>query len=247
MPEWFEEFFGGLYAEVMPRVFDDGATLEQVRVIKKLLRLRKGQRVLDIPCGMGRLTIPMAKTGCKLTGVDLMQPYIARAKRRAADEDLDIEFISGDMRRIDFDNVFDAAINWFGSFGYFSDAENLIFCKRVLKALKPGGSFLVETMNKSWLLSHFRSEGKHKIGDIEIEKRHRWDANTSRVEATWTFRKGRTIEKRTMKIKLLNGTGIRALLRAAGFRNIKIFPNPPTGRFTRHAVRMIAIGKRPLS
>ena len=45
MAEWFETFFDGLYARVLPKSHDDGATLEQARLIKRLLRLRKGQRV----------------------------------------------------------------------------------------------------------------------------------------------------------------------------------------------------------
>ena len=245
MSEWFEEFFDGLYGKVMPTVFDDAQSQEQAMAVKRLLKLRKGDRVLDIPCGMGRLAIPLAKKGCNVSGIDLMRPYISRAKKGALKEGVNIEFTTGDMRQIDFDNEFDFAVNWFGSFGYFSDEENLDFCKRILKALKPGGRFLVETMNKSWLLFHFRTHGVQTIGGVEIEKEHRWNKRTSRVEATWTFRKDGVIESRKMNVKVFNGTEIRSLFRSAGFQDIKLFPSPPTGRFTRHSIRMIAIAKKP--
>ena len=129
-----------------------------------MLKKRKGMKVLDIPCGMGRLTIPVAKMGLALTGVDLTESYIRRARREARKQGVDARFVCRDMRKIEFEEEFDAAFNWFTSIGYFNDAEEPAFCSRVLRALKPGGRFLVETMNKSWLLAHFLSRSGETIG-----------------------------------------------------------------------------------
>jgi 2-polyprenyl-3-methyl-5-hydroxy-6-metoxy-1,4-benzoquinol methylase len=68
--EWHETFFEGLYAQVLARSFDDARSQAEARLVKRLLRLRKRQRVLDIPCGMGRLAIPLAEMGLVVTGVD---------------------------------------------------------------------------------------------------------------------------------------------------------------------------------
>ena len=62
MAEWFERFFNGLYARVLPKSWDDAVSLDQARKVKRLLGLRKGQSCLDVPCGMGRLTIPLARS-----------------------------------------------------------------------------------------------------------------------------------------------------------------------------------------
>ena len=70
-PEWFQTFFDGLYAKVLPKTFDDPTTLRQARIIKRLLKLRKGRHVLDIPCGMGRISLPLARNRIRVTGVDL--------------------------------------------------------------------------------------------------------------------------------------------------------------------------------
>lgn len=146
--EWYRHFFDGLYAEVLPKTFDGPRTLRQARTVKRLLRVRRGQRVLDIPCGQGRLTIPLAVMGLRMTGVDLTALYIRCARRQGKRAGLDVHFLQCDMREIDFDGEFHAAFNWFGSFGYFSDADNLAFTRRVLRALRPGGRFLVEGLNK---------------------------------------------------------------------------------------------------
>lgn len=245
MAEWFEEFFDGLYAKVLPSTFDESETLEHVRIVKRLLRLGKGQRVLDIPCGMGRLTIPLARQGLTMTGVDLTASYIRRARRDARKEELEIEFVCGDMREIAFDGEFDAAFNWYGSFGYFSDAENLVFCKNVFRALKPGGRFLVDGMNKSWVLAHFRPRDERIIGGVRIVERGRWDARSGRVLSTWTFSKGHVTERRRVSMRVFNGAEMRSILRAAGFREIELFGYRPLGRFTRHSQRLIAVGRRP--
>ncbi len=245
MTEWFEKFFDGLFAKALPKWFAESETGEHVRVVKRLLRLRKGQRVLDIPCGMGRLTIPMARMGLAMTGVDLTASYLQRARRQAKREGLDIRFVRRDMREIDFEGEFDAAFNWWGSFGYFSNADNLYFCKQVFRSLRPGGKFLVEGPNKSWILSHFRPRFDQVTGGVRITVRGRWDSRSGRFLSTWTFSKGGVTERHRVTVSLFNGTEMRSLLRAAGFRDIELHGRPPLGRFTRHSPRVIAVGRRP--
>ena len=267
MAEWFENFFDGIYAKVLPKVFTEEQTLHHVRIVKRLLRLRKNHAVLDIPCGMGRLTIPLAKMGIQMTGVDLTAPYIRRARRDAKKEGLDVRpraeasgggarFVQSDMRDIDFDSEFHAAFNWFGSFGYFSDADSIEFCKRIFRALRPGGKFLAETMNKSCLLANFRPKGEDFVAGVKITHRCRFDHKNSFIVDHWTFSKGRKSERCTSKVRAFTAPELRAVLRAAGFRDIKLFGvhafsqirpsrRPPLGKLTRHHRRIIAIARKP--
>jgi SAM-dependent methyltransferase len=243
--EWFEGFFEGLYAQVLGKQFDRSRSLEQARLVKQVLHVRKGQRVLDVPCGEGRLTIPLAHLGLAMTGVDLTARFLARARRDANRDRLDIRFLKSDMREIDFHGEFHAAFNWFGSFGYFSDAGNLAFARRVFEALKPGGRFLIEGMNKSWLLSHFREQDEQTVGRIHIQHKRRFDFRTSRVIDHWALSDGRTTDRQRISMRLYNGTEIRRLLRTAGFREVQLYGWPPLGRFTRHSRRFLAVGRRP--
>jgi cyclopropane fatty-acyl-phospholipid synthase-like methyltransferase len=242
---WYETMFAGLYAKVLPNVFTAEQTLQQAQGVKRLLKLRKGQQVLDIPSGMGRLTVPLAKMGLRMTGVDLQGSYIRRARRHAGREHLDICFLQCDMRRIDFDSRFDAIFNWFGSFGYFSDKDNLEFCRRVLRALKPGGRFLLETMNKTWLLPHFRHRSDDLIGGIRIRRAAQWDSGHSRVIDQWTMHDGHAPERRRISIRVYDSQEMRHLLKTAGFTDIQLFANLSRDRFTRHSRRMVAVARRP--
>ena len=245
MTEWFEKFFDGLYAEVLDKQFEAAKTQRHVRAVKRLLRLRKSQRVLDVPCGLGRLTIPLSRMGLDMTGVDLVAQYVRLAHRRARRAGLNARFIQSDMRSISFEREFDAAFNYFTSIGYFSDRENLAFCRKVFHALKPGGRFLVETMNQSWLLSHFRGKSESTVGAVRIVHRNRWDARTRRVHSTWTLRKGDSTSRRCISLRIYNAAEMRAMLRAAGFRDIKLHGYPPVGPLTRHSPRLIAVARRP--
>ena len=245
MAAWFERFFEGLYARVLPDTFDEETTQGHARIVKRLLRARKGASVLDIPCGTGRVTLPLAGMGLVMTGVDLTARYLARARREARRRGLDVRFIESDMRDIAFEGEFTGAFNWFGSFGYFSDADNLAFCRRIFNALKPGGRFLVEGLNKSWLVSHLRPTVESEVAGVKITTRHRWDDRTGRIQGTWTFRKGRVMERRRSSMRVFNGAEIRGLLRTAGFREIVLYGYSPVARFTQHSRRMIAVGRKP--
>jgi len=243
--EWFEEFFDGLYQSVLPKRFDPGWSVEQARMVRRLLKVRRGQSVLDLACGHGRLTIPLAGMGLEMTGVDLNAKFLAQARRFARGQDCDIRFIRCDMRDIEFDRRFDAVFNWSTSFGYFNDRQNLDVCRRVCRALRPGGRFLIESLNKSWLLAHWRPTSEMSFGDVAVATRNRWDARRSRAVSIWTFHKGKVAERRRMQVRIYNGAEMRGLLREAGFRDIQLYAHSPVRRFTRHSPRLIAIGRRP--
>lgn len=242
--EWYETFFDGLYAQVLGG-HDESRTVAEARIIKRVLRLRKGQRVLDCPCGMGRITFALAGLGLDVTGADLTASYIRRARRRAKREGLDVPFVRCDMRELPFQRQFHAVVNWFTSFGYFDDAGNLVAAKAAFAALKPGGRFLIEMLNKSWLLPRFTPKGDEQANGIRIVRRSQWDADGSRVLNTWKMSKGKRVETHHFSHCLYNATEMRSVLRAAGFRDIRFLGRPPLGRFTRHSRRMMAIGTRP--
>ncbi|HOX06519.1 MAG TPA: class I SAM-dependent methyltransferase [Planctomycetota bacterium] len=242
--EWYEKFFDGLYGRVLSSQFERAKSLEQARVIKRLLGVRRGQRVLDVPCGQGRITLPLARMGLAMTGVDRTGAYVAKARMLAGRGRLKARFLQGDMRAIAFDREFDAVFNWFGSFGYFSDADNLRFCRRVLAALKPGGRFLVEGMNKSWVLVHFRPSIETRVGGVLATQRNRLRPGDKRIRSIWTLRRGRRTERHIVSMRVFTGTELRGFLRSAGFGEVRLH-GPGGGRFTRHSQRLIAVASKP--
>ena len=244
--KWYETFFDGLYGQALAGRTDEPRTVQEARLIKRLLKLRKGKRVLDCPCGLGRIAFQLAKMGLDVTGVDLTASFVRRARRRAKAEGLDIRFLRCDMRELPFDREFDAVVNWFTSFGYFDDAGNLAAAKAALAALKPGGKFLIEMLNKSWVLSHFRPDHDETVSGVRIVSHARMDTGKRRIHNRWILSRGGKVEVHRFSHRLYNGAEMRALLRTAGFRDIQFFGRPPVGRLTRHSRRLIAVARRPL-
>jgi len=242
--EWYETFFDGLYGRVLAGQFDESRTAGQARLIKKVLRLRKGRRVLDSPCGLGRITFALAKLGLDVTGADLAAGYLRRARRRAKAEGRNTRFVRCDMRELPFDGEFDAVVNWFSSFGYFDEGGNLAAATAAFGALKPGGRFLVEVINKSSLLRRFTPASEQRVNGVDIVDTRRWDARTGRVRSTWTLSRGSQTHRHRLSMRLYNGAEIRAVLRAAGFGEIQLFGHPPLGRLMRHSRRLIAVARR---
>ncbi len=243
--KWYETFFVGLYGRVLDDVEKHGKSPQEAAMIKRLLRLRKGGSVLDCPCGMGRISLELAKLGLRVTGADLTKSYLAKARKRAKAKRLNMSFTQCDMRELPFENEFDAVVNWFTSFGYFDAAGDLAAAKAAFRALKPGGKFLIEMQNKTSLINRFTPGDRGEISGVEITSNRRLDKRASCICDVWVMKRGRKVERHPIRLRLYNGADMRAILRKAGFRNIRLFGRPPLGRLTRHSRRLIAIGQKP--
>src|SRR5262245_2072038 len=107
MSDWFQSFFSGEWLDVQRGMATPEGNEKAAGVIERVLALRPGSRVLDVPCGNGRLTIALARRGHSMTGVDFTPVFLAEG--RAAAGDLPVTFLERDMRALDGLSGFDAA------------------------------------------------------------------------------------------------------------------------------------------
>ncbi len=77
-------------------------------------------RILDVPCGEGRIAGRLARHGCDVVGVDQSELFLEIAEQRWPS----VSFVRADMRQLAFEGEFDAVVSWFTSFGYFDRTEN---------------------------------------------------------------------------------------------------------------------------
>lgn len=174
---WFESFFGEDYFEIYGSTFTPQATDAQVEGIVRLADLRPGARILDLACGHGRHAIPLSKQGYEVTGYDLSEVFLERARADAETQGATVHWVAGDMRQLAFDQQFDAVINIFTAFGYFEDPQDdLETLRGVREALKPKGVFLLETIHRDSLPGRFQTTGFDRTdnGSIVLRERH-WD------------------------------------------------------------------------
>jgi ubiquinone/menaquinone biosynthesis C-methylase UbiE len=132
-------------------------TARQVEGLVRLLAVPTGSRVLDLACGWGRVALPLAQRGYRVTGLDLSQAFLARARRDAQEAGLDIDFRRADMREIPFVGEFDAVIMMCTAFGLLeSDEEDEKVLHAVARALRPGGRFFLDQASREWVIRHYQ-------------------------------------------------------------------------------------------
>jgi SAM-dependent methyltransferase len=80
------------------------------------LQLQPGMKVLDVGCGTGNQSLPAARTGAAVTGVDISSNLLGQARQRAAEEKLQIQFDEGDAEQLPYaDGQFDVVLSMFGA------------------------------------------------------------------------------------------------------------------------------------
>ncbi|MFB6374904.1 MAG: methyltransferase domain-containing protein, partial [Bradymonadaceae bacterium] len=149
--EWVERVFGELYLSTVPGKIKE-KTKREADFIEGRMSLDEADQVLDLACGFGRHTLELTERGHNVVGFDLSKPLLKQGLAEAERRSLNINFFHGDMRTLDFENVFDACICWQTSFGYFGDRTNLDILARINRALTEGGEFLVDVMNRDHII-----------------------------------------------------------------------------------------------
>ena len=200
------------------------ATTAEARFIFEKLKLRTGDRLLDCPSGIGRLSIPLAKKGIRVTAVDITRGYLEELKAKAERSGLRIETVHSDMRRIRYQGEFDAAANVWTSFGYFeSEADNLLVLKRAYDALRPGGRFYLSLVNRDWIIAHYTETDWFSYRDLKVLEKRRFDYTTSRNHGVWTFIKDGVETSGDVIIRMYSCHEIFAMFSRVGFDQIEAY------------------------
>lgn len=221
--QWWEDFFTGLWVEVQVKFWTFELSAKQVDFIEKVLKLPKGAKILDVPCGTGRHSLELARRGYTVNAVDNSEELMQFGKEIANRENLNITWIKSDMRDIDFENEFDAVICMWGSFGFFDDNGNLLFLRKVSQALKGGGKFLMDTYTLETLYPRFNRRWWDKVDDIYVLQDTKLNIETQRIEAKWILIKGEVQEERFSSIKIYSYAEILKMAKIAGFNEFEAF------------------------
>jgi SAM-dependent methyltransferase len=122
----------------------------------------RGSDVLELGCGIGRVAIPLARLGYRVTCLDFSEPFIARARGKARQEGVEgVAFVVGDAYRVDealAGHSFDAAyMTWTTLLGYGSREDDLELLRRTREVVKPGGLLVVANTASRDVVQRFAS------------------------------------------------------------------------------------------
>jgi len=109
--------------------------------------IRSGEKVLDIGCGTGRFTVPMAEKGAEVSGLDISQPMLDVASRKLAERGLNADLREGDMAHLPFpDSSFDTVTSMLALMHVPLEDRPAVFGE-VARVLRPGGRMLLGVKN----------------------------------------------------------------------------------------------------
>jgi len=228
MKQWYEALFENYGNKYDQEPFAQG-TVGECDFIEKEINSNKKLKILDVGCGTGRHSVELSKRGYNITGIDLSDSMLNKAREKAKKLNLNIDFQKHDARSLTFSNEFDLAIMLCeGGFSLMeTDEMNFKILESVSRALKPKGSkFIFTTLNGLFPLFHsvkdhmdsHAKEGASKNEDISF------DLMTFRDYSTTT-----AIDDSGNKIELQCNerfyvpSEITWLLKSLGFQKIEIF------------------------
>jgi SAM-dependent methyltransferase len=129
-------------------------TDQEVAFLLDLLKLPAGARLLDVGCGPGRHSVPLAKAGLAVTGVDVSRRFLDIAAESARAAGVGASFFHVDARQMPFDDEFDAVISICqGAFGLMAGDDSTVL-RRMAEAARPGGRVVLTAFSALYEASH---------------------------------------------------------------------------------------------
>lgn len=246
---WYVDFFrSGFYHSTYAPMGYFGRTDEQAEFVVQALALPAGAAILDLCCGQGRHAITLAQRGYQITGLDLCAYHLRLARQAAREARVRVRWLRADMRDISWEQEFDAVINMFTSFGYLeSDEEDQKVLEGVRKALKPGGRFLIDTINREMLMRRWEPQGEEKglDGTIRLEERE-FDflGSRQRVRVVGVYPNGSRREQ-TLELRLYTLTELVGMLSRAGLEFRRVWGWYDGQAYGFDTARMIVLAEKP--
>ncbi len=151
---WYVQLFENYGKRYDQEVFTQG-TLGECDFIEAELNRNKDLKILDVGCGTGRHAIELTRRGYQVTGIDLSEAQLRRAREKADQENLTVRFLRHDARNLPFEEEFDAAIMLCeGGFPLMeTDEMNYQILENVAGSLKKEAVFILTTLNALYPLS----------------------------------------------------------------------------------------------
>jgi len=181
MKKWYEELFTNYVEKYEKESFTQG-TMGEVDFIESEIKRDKSCRILDVGCGTGRHAIELAKRGYSVTGVDLSENMLNRAREKAIDTGVQLDFEKADARNLPFEDEFDLVIMLCeGAFPLMeTDQMNFQILESAARALKKDGKLIFTTLNGLYPLFHSVKDFINANSNYSTNRENTFDLMTFR-------------------------------------------------------------------
>lgn len=211
-----------------------------------------GRQVLELACGTGRFTVPLALSGAEVVAADLSETMVARARSRAAAQAVGVTFALLDMRNFDLGRRFDTVIIAANSLLHLSERGEFRDCFRAIaRHLKPGGQFVFDVFVPSLRLLSLPPGTRDlvgtfahlELGDITIEEAIQYDpiAQLSRADWYWSTGAKKDFRHTALLMRQIFPQELPLLLESGGLRLIERFGDFDRTPLTAESHRQVCV------
>ncbi|KAF0647939.1 MULTISPECIES: class I SAM-dependent methyltransferase [Streptomyces] len=232
--DFWTEFHDFLFSE------QRHAQAEQLLDTSPLLSFPAGARVLDLCCGPGVFTVPLARRGFDVTGVDLSPAMLERARKRTADAGAEVTYVRADARAYEAPGSFDVVLNMFTSFGYFEDpADNARVLRTMYTALRPGGTLVLDLAGKELLAGRVTPPKVVRRGDDVLVQTDTVLDDWARLRSDWVLVRGGRVTRATLVWFVYSAVELRRMAQEAGFGRVEVFGGFDGRPYDENAERLV--------
>jgi len=215
---------------------------------------RYGAPVLELACGTGRITIPFAKEGSDIFGLDISYSMLQQARRKATRNGVEIGWIQADYRDFHLSKLFSLIIISFNGLAHLYDFQDIVsFSSSVRRHLTEQGRFVIDFFNPRLELL-IRDPGKRfpagsyphpdGTGEVVVAESNLYDARTQINTLTWYYRIGEEEFREELKMRIFFPQELEALLHYNDFVVEAKFGNYDESPFTSTSPRQILVCRK---
>lgn len=238
-----------------PNIYDGlNSFLSDFLFYKKQMPQQKSAKILELCCGSGRLTVPLAKEGFNISGVDNSKSMLEKAKLKAKNERVKIELIEADVRTLDLPDKYDLIFIPFNSIHHLYENQDLFDTLNVVKShLKDDGVFILDCYNPNIHYIIEAEKEKSKIAEyttadnrnISIEQTMKYENCTQVNRIKWDyFINGMFHSKENLDMRMYFPQELDAYLKWSGFTIVQKFGNFEEEQFIDKSEKQIFICKK---
>jgi SAM-dependent methyltransferase len=244
-------------------IFSDGRhyDLQTQRFVEDipfyLRQIRKyGEPVLELACGTGRITIPIAEQGIRITGLDVSEPMLSQAKRKAAEKRVSIKWVQSDCRDFKLDERFNLIFFPFNSIVHLHDLESIEACfscvrkhlasegRFIIDVFVPGFQYLARDPTKRYPVAEYTDpDGR---GRVVMTESNVYDCAKQINRIKWYYHIGQDAKEivKENNMRMFYPQELDALLHYNGFMIESKFGNYDESSFTSDSPKQLIISRK---
>jgi SAM-dependent methyltransferase len=209
--------------------------------------------VLELACGTGRVTIPLAQEGFDVTGLDVSTPMLDRAQGKAREAGVSVRWVHADCRKFRLDRRFGFVFFPFNSIAHLHDRASIDACLTCVREhLDPAGRFVIDIFNPRLDILLRNASERFPVAEYEdpdgkgtvvITENNVYDKATQINRIKWYYRVGDDPQEmvRELNMRIFYPEELNGLLHYNGFEVEHKYGDCDRRPFSSDSPRQIAV------